>query len=536
VNTCEKSLRWILKNWRSPSNQVCACILFFWVGVACSADHLTQEQEDFGRYHVIRADADGMALDLTQHEAPPFSSAEKFRDYVEQMLTHARTKAGTNTVKLLIHVHGGLNTEHSTFYRLEKIVPAVLQETDYYPILISWPSGPWSTYGETLVSIRRGRKASKWLGVPTAPFILGTDLAESAAQMPLNWFYQGYNIKERVSALYLTNWLSDLYQVALLKGRLYTNAAVELSEFYYPAREKVINTFRDVTQGPIRSSLGTLGQSSIAQEAWKNMKRRTLNMFMPALLFDKPPKGVPAMEWYREVRSRGAGAFFQILGEFVAKNPNQQFEITFVGHSMGALVVNNVLTQYRNDFIKNRALKRIVYMAAACSVNDGLQAIKPLLEEYNRSTNLPPRLQFYNLTLNPVAELAERSAYGFTPPGSLLEWIDQHLENPDSVVHRTLGSEVNVLASLDAFEEIWPYCKFKAFDRAYGAIPSEHGDFNKSPFWREEFWELGKRHHLKGIDNPVNCYRADWQKLGHCCDTPHGNSDSESTIKHDIAR
>ena len=69
-----------------------------------------------------------------------------------------------------------------------------------------------------------------------------------------------------------------------------------------------------------------------------------------------------------------------------------------------------------------------------------------------------------------------------------------HLETPDHPFERTLGSEVNIHSSLTALDkelkDIGRYVEFKAFSRYPGYIPSRHGEFNKSPFWKKSFWKV----------------------------------------------
>jgi hypothetical protein len=149
--------------------------------------------------------------------------------------------------------------------------------------------------------------------------------------------------------------------------------------------------------------------------------------------------------------------------------------------------LNKLFTHYRDDIVESKALKNIVYMAAACSINDAAQALKPLLSGCNTDTN-HPTLRFYNLTLNRVAEISERSAWGFVPCGSLLDNIDQHLEDPETPLDRTLGSEVNILSSIEVFKPVFFCSEFKAFDRVPNHVPAHHGDFHLCPFWRSSFW------------------------------------------------
>jgi len=103
-------------------------------------------------------------------------------------------------------------------------------------------------------------------------------------------------------------------------------------------------------------------------------------------------------------------------------------------------------------------------------------------------------VNFYNLTLNRVAEISEVHALATIPTGSLLVSIDQHHDDPEHPLDRTIGSEVNVLSSLkvilEVLEDAGGDIVFKAFDRADGKLPMKHGDFGKLPFWRPSTWKL----------------------------------------------
>ena len=81
---------------------------------------------------------------------------------------------------------------------------------------------------------------------------------------------------------------------------------------------------------------------------------------------------------------------------------------------------------------------------------------------------------------------------------------------------RTLGSEINVWAGLGAFKRVRGYSQFKGFDRRPDCIPSQHGDFNRCPYWRSEFWTARpreNRHTLTTLGTErVNCYPAKWNE------------------------
>src|SRR5205807_7605742 len=96
------------------------------------------------------------------------------------------------------------------------------------------------------------------------------------------------------------------------------------------------------------------------------------------------------------------------------------YQITLVGHSMGAIVLNELVRRSTTEGVH---YDNIVYMAAACSVRDFQRSVVPYMQRHT-TTN------FYNLCLHPVNEVRERHAADLVPRGSLLVWIDDMYSNP----------------------------------------------------------------------------------------------------------
>lgn len=460
-----------------------------------SAAPITSELNVEARDHVIWANPDGMAVDVDTGKR---YGGEDFRLHVNQLLRKAEEFSRTNrnnrdgTIRLMVHVHGGLNGFGDTRERLQ-LVPLIMQETNdwYYPVFIAWPSDFFGTYGERLVKIRQGHKINAWLGAFTAPFVFAYDVAHAVVTMPRHWFYQFQNGKDRVASAH--EWLyPTLTRAWKVEDRMIellgSSAPVYRGRYLFSKGEHFTRGALDFLQSPVRATVGTLIQSTLAEESWRVMNRRTSMPFFPADMFDAPKRRA-LDEQLNNIQAKSASAFFRILLERSSKlsENGRPYEITLVGHSMGTIVLNKLFTHHRAAFVGNEAVRNIVYMGAACSINDAAQALKPLLLSLNTDTN-HPTLRFYNLTLNRVAEIAERSAYGFVPCGSLLDNIDQHLENPETPLDRTMGSEVNILSAIEVFKPVFFCSQFKAFDRVPGHVPSNHGDFHLCPFWRSSFW------------------------------------------------
>lgn len=131
--------------------------------------------------------------------------------------------------------------------------------------------------------------------------------------------------------------------------------------------------------------------------------------------------------------------------------PRRPVEITFAGHSMGALVGNEIMR-----FFPDMPFDRIIYMAGASSVRDFWSSVTPYMRRQRNSSGAcydwsPVCTRFYNLMLHPQRESRETNIRYAVPQGSLLEWIDEMFEDPRSIDERTIGKWSNVVANRDLF-------------------------------------------------------------------------------------
>ena len=172
----------------------------------------------------------------------------------------------------------------------------------------------------------------------------------------------------------------------------------------------------------------------------------------------------------------------------------EEVQITLVGHSMGCIILNELVRQ--NDHLP---FQNIVYMAAACSIENFEKSIIRYMERY-------PEANFYNLMLDPIAETRERMirlfGFEFGPRGSLLVWIDNYLTKARTPLDLTLGRWVNIMRSLFVIPPdlrsrvhlktygIYGSDVFK-YDLAPAGFPMHHGDFSQLHFWEPEVWEVG---------------------------------------------
>ena len=259
---------------------------------------------------------------------------------------------------------------------------------------------------------------------------------------------------------------------------------------------------------------------SMGKTAWENMLRRSRLTVRAVTDFQPEYRDgdAEALKSDRKCYPNGTGGFsrfFQDIQRYIngTKPENKQCEIwpgpqeqskkielTLIGHSMGAIVLNELIPLYSRLPYKN-----IIYMAAASSINDFRRSVTWVLRRSTRDPKKQP-IRFYNLMLHPLADARERTAGGLVLTGSLLEWIDDIYEGPKTMIDRTFGMWRNVRQTLHIFpEDVRKQMVFKVFgfrkkkeesgstfcgDGYRAADPRRHGEFNDTDkcYWRPEFW------------------------------------------------
>jgi hypothetical protein len=163
-----------------------------------------------------------------------------------------------------------------------------------------------------------------------------------------------------------------------------------------------------------------------------------------------------------------------------AKACKRPLEITLVGHSMGAIIIDRLLR-----YAPTLEVKNIVFMAAATTLEDYKDTIDPYLAAH-------PATQMYHLMLHPTAELTERHFLDLSPRGSLLVWLDNFFTDPADPLGRRVGRFSNLLPELTFTpDDIRGQIHVKVFrvgTQVSCWSPQQHGDFPDFPFWDANFW------------------------------------------------
>jgi len=461
----------------------------------------------------------------------------------------AATQAYGNDVRLLVYAHGGLVSHDSAIDHAESLAPFMMAD-GYLPLFLVWNSNLPPSYWNHLCCVQDGVASDAGV-LWYAPARLFGDVVSGFARAPETYLDQGfrfvgsvvdrddneYRLMEEDQVEQRTD-LHDLigglhcpedggsdavrYPYVVLPPFCHGDDRLNGDGFRItPARVQyyALTPARVLTTPPIQG---------IGTPAWDNMVRRTRSAFRAAPAFvnrryelDRPvtaaecarltafgaqqaveaqrrsarPEGQTeeeAEEWRRGAFER----FFARLDcELRADDGalGQRVSIDLFGHSMGAIVANEMLSKY-----PEMPYRRVVYMGAASSIRDFLAGPT---EAFQRN----PKLWFADLTLHPLAEARELNFGGLPPAGSLLEWVDEMFEGPRAIDDVTLGKWRNLRRVMHLFptdlrrrtlirvfplQEQMPEAEFNAecvgpagrIDRCH---PIRHGDFNHFSFWRD---------------------------------------------------
>lgn len=388
--------------------------------------------------------------------------------YVQAILDHFQARRiARPDLELTLHVHGGLNTFSNTADRAQRFAQDMLDEGQY-PVFIGWNSGPFSTYFDHLFRIRKGERRPV-LAPLTAPLILAEDLARSVVRIPTALY------KEVRDAMAVAIWVKteeeEDYDVR--RGKLEAAGFQVVSEkphngvgwTYWSAP----NPFKLIT-APLVDGLGS--------GAWDSMLRRTDLVLSKTSAFEDaaPPEG----DAYADT---AATTFLKRWAEDPA---HRDVKVNLIGHSMGAIVVNNILARHPQLRVDN-----LVYMGGAARIKDVESVVVPWL-----ASPAHAGARFYNLSLDPYNEMAERTAWDFLPRGSLLNWIDGIFGEVNSFKDRTVGGWWNISRSAaDVFRlppnepRLAERVVLKRFAIGAGQGPQRHGEFGDHCFWQRRFWD-----------------------------------------------
>jgi len=502
----------------------------------CSVDRMTLAVRNEGRLRGVYGEPDA-----------PVEEAAAFDSVIEYL--RARRRETGAPLRILIYAHGGMVSHKEAVRDDERLAPAMMAD-GYTPLFLVWNSDFPTAYYNRLCCVLDGRE-SNIASAFFAPTRIFGDVVDGVARAPETWGKQVVRFTDSVvhqndDDYYLLEndpWRTDRTEVGgACAGALdprdgFYNEA-DTAAFAYTralgdARPDVVYPpFCDVkalNDRTLRFGWNQVGYvgffplrffSNIGQgpgaSAWDNMVRRTRLAFAAPATFEAAMLQHAAAVNHDcvELSQRGAisvsgntpdsGAFSRFFARLqceidadVTRDDDDKLwegaEVHFYGHSMGAIVGDELLYQY-----PDLPYKRIVYMAAASSIRDFRMASAQALAHND--------VEFFNLMLHPLAESRELHGAGALPQGSLLEWIDEMFEGPRSFDERMIGKWGNLRVALHLFapdvrrrmhlrvfpkQSDMPHDAFQAEcvapRGAQRCHPIQHGEFNDYSFWRPRY-------------------------------------------------
>jgi len=415
---------------------------------------------------------------------------EPVLNFDEQLKAIEKNNDFKSMDQVMIFIHGGLNKLGSNQNRTVETLKKIKEWNDeikankkknisdprltIYPIIINWHS-QLMTWVDRMFRIRNGRFS--WWATPTVPFAVLTDAGRTLGRLP---------------SVYLAE------SEAMLSNITTVGRDVNSPPSSWPANHILIdNTYNRSLSDRLKNGLfqtipgvlraGTIPLVDFAlYESYQMMLRRIDMLFRTENDYElvaTAPKMISPN-----------GAVSQLMSMLMRQKKKKK--IILIGHSMGAIVVNEIVRRYpKAEFSK------IVYMAAACTSKDFIDTIPPYLESRNLPEK-PIKTKFYNLSLHPFADKDEVSGGYVLPNGSLLEWLDAYVHRIKTPLDFTFGKWNNAMGVIPLLKDLSDPVKnsiyLKGFPVKDGGFPEKigdygfpvkHGDFGNFTYWDPGFWD-----------------------------------------------
>ena len=503
----------------------------------------TGNQECHPRKHdEVPAYCDGKHSVMTNYPRFP---AQDFKMHISNMIESAKKHAmakNLETVQVLFFVHGGLNTQVGSLERIvgegpdprrenHTLYQLIMDETDYYPIFINWQSSLRSSYFDHLLYVRQGEKWPFLTGLVTAPVVLAVDVGRSILRAPLVWGGMIYNDAKTAPALAGLIGNENRLPDEVVKELLCHDAEDQESCSTRFGSTKPYSTFskscwsrsenlkkplvgKGIIVGVDERRCLEMGWKffqwlvtvptkfvispfldAFGKSAWDNMLRSIQLLYQLDEEFHVDAS--PATHAANVVGRPPAGGLSVFFNELVNQihndenNPGKKhWEITWVGHSAGTIIINEAIRRFGLPETQDRVLpfNTIVYMAAASTLHDVQTSVYPYLQNH-------PSAHFYHLMLHEKAEEGETvwQPFDLAPRGSLLVWIDDFLSNPLTHKERTAGNYGNFFRDYHSIpRNIRDQIYLRVFSQGNAVRPGnpqKHGEFtDRFRFWDPKCW------------------------------------------------
>ena len=430
----------IVRSFRNRSLEKSSVVLILFILLSACVDNfpklsaeqgtkLSIDHADFANHYLV-INPDGYPL-IEDNKIPTKTEflVEK-TNAIQQILGKAGGTCENCPIHLLVFVHGGLNSYQIDFNRMVSLMKkdSLLDShrSPYVPFFVNWDSG-LNTVVDDLFWIRLGDR-KRDLGPISFPFLLPARMIMSASNIPVRLAHTVISYKE------YCDFAADVKPCGTSLDDYFSWG---MFPFY-------------VVTAPILDSFGSA--------AWYQMKRRA-NLAtasrLTTLTDDHFLSKSKRLEYYD-----AEGAALTLI-RALAKSIKQQkrhVEVTLVGHSMGAFVLNRMLSAAVNMECSgtqshtaeadstpclppngDSPIKHIIYLAPASPISEFDNITQPFLVSH-------PNTNAWIFTLNRKDEAGEFSIpwQKLVPRGSLLTWIDNIFEPVSSAGERTLGQMANL--------------------------------------------------------------------------------------------
>lgn len=483
--------------------------------------------------HAVTVHADGRALEAL----PPEEVAERGRpvgrrlddqtsaEHLSRLMDSVRVSRHDT---ILIYIHGGRITPAKGYARAEARGP-VLDSAGYYPIFINWNSSGTSSLLWHLFRTRQGLDWGPVRGTLSAPLVLAASLGRAIGRAPLGAVHQaadycrtlgglgrgdlegrlagsrfcpipGVDASRRAQARYEQRLLSgDSTAQEFTPGLAVGIGTHDLGvpEGTLRVASGIVTAAPKLLSGPLLDALGTGTWIEMRRRAHTTIRsRRELARRVNGEAMYHPPTGVVhglIDSLVALVAAQGADS--------VPTSRRRTRTLILAGHSMGTIVIDRILEHF-----PTLPAARIIYLAPASTVHE-LEAGVVRFLAFN------PSVQYYHGMLHPYADAGEwqPALLDLVPRGSLLEWVDDHLANPDTPLDRVAGKWTNIVGALQIFP---PGVRERVIIKAFGVRDAvdaddparwsalrQHAGFSdvRFAFWTDDVWQLRAHRTPEGI-------------------------------------
>jgi hypothetical protein len=489
--------------------------------------------------HVVMMDSDGTPVDPRRNigknnmHGPLFwydqLDDNKYDEHLTGIIAGIKKFSDeTGKRKIMLYIHGGMNSQLESLERMvepfdeDKNRIALTKEEGYYPIFINWNSSLWSSYFEHLFWIRQGKRWSWHTGLLSSLIIFPVDLIRSFVRAPLVWVMQLYNdgksipadiypptLSDKISAELICRYYGDkskgcpdevefvkppkcfiIYKEDATRGKrperrkpTPDSFPIHVGEDKRECKEMVFHFWTYFLTLPFKLAISPI-LDTLGTSAWENMSRRTHLLFhteeeMTGVLTQRDSdkhalSDIPA-----------SGGVSKLMERLIREKEqdNRPWEIVLVGHSMGTIVVNEIIRSYGSKL----PITDIIYIAAASSIADYEISVFPYLQTH--------KVNAYHFMLHPQTERRERQFPDLAPRGSLLEWLDHFLADPPTVLDRTVGRYHNFMPAIhDTPADIRSRIHLRVYSAGRAVRknnPESHHEISdRFKYWRPACWEV----------------------------------------------